>query len=263
MFVVSLVIINVVLNLTPFGFSVKDYHTKQTLLRCDNTGDLYPVTTTYLQSFHTIAPSLWHQCLGHPGQHVFQQLVSNNCISCKNQKESTLCHDCQLGKDVKLPFSLFTFVTMSPFQLIHLDVWTSLVESVSGIKYYVIFQDGFSHFLWVYPLHSKYEVFSKFLHFRSYVQTQFKCDVQYFNVIMVENITTNNFEIFVILMGLIFDFPIPIPFSKMVILNECSTPLTMSFVLFYFMPTFHPHIGWKPFTWPLISLIFSIHLSPK
>lgn len=43
-----------------FGIFVKDYRTKQTLLRCDNTGVLHLVTTTSPQVFHTIAPSLWN-----------------------------------------------------------------------------------------------------------------------------------------------------------------------------------------------------------
>ncbi|GJR64415.1 hypothetical protein Tco_0010480 [Tanacetum coccineum] len=35
-----------------FGFSVKDYWTRQILLRCDSTGDLYPVTSlSYPQAF--------------------------------------------------------------------------------------------------------------------------------------------------------------------------------------------------------------------
>lgn len=84
--------------------------------------------------------------MGHPGQHVFQHLVSHNHISCKNQKVSTLCHACRLSKHVKLPFSLSTSITVYPFQLIHFDVWTSPMESVSGTKYYVIFLDDFSHF---------------------------------------------------------------------------------------------------------------------
>ncbi|GJR95493.1 hypothetical protein Tco_0267667 [Tanacetum coccineum] len=51
-----------------FDFSVKDFMTRRVLLRCDNTGDLYPVTApspiphTFLVSQHT-----WHQRLGHPG----------------------------------------------------------------------------------------------------------------------------------------------------------------------------------------------------
>nr|GEU42576.1 ribonuclease H-like domain-containing protein [Tanacetum cinerariifolium] len=48
-----------------------DFTTRRVLLRCDSTGDLYPVTSpssipqAYLVSQHT-----WHQHLGHPGSEV-------------------------------------------------------------------------------------------------------------------------------------------------------------------------------------------------
>ncbi|KAL4555611.1 hypothetical protein LXL04_038235 [Taraxacum kok-saghyz] len=49
-----------------FGFSVKDFRTKQTLLRCDSTGDLYPVTSSSPQACLSVNSSTWHQRLGHP-----------------------------------------------------------------------------------------------------------------------------------------------------------------------------------------------------
>ncbi|GJW00606.1 hypothetical protein Tco_1555857 [Tanacetum coccineum] len=59
-----------------------DFLTRRVLLRCDSTGDLYPVTApspiphAFLVSQHT-----WHQRLGHPGSEVLRRLVSSNVIS--------------------------------------------------------------------------------------------------------------------------------------------------------------------------------------
>ncbi|GKB37360.1 ribonuclease H-like domain-containing protein [Tanacetum coccineum] len=64
---------NCTIEFNAFGFSVKDFLTRQALLRCDSKGDLYPVTS----------PS--------PIPHAFL-------------KPPVLCHACQLGKHVKLPF---------------------------------------------------------------------------------------------------------------------------------------------------------------
>ncbi|KAL4557518.1 hypothetical protein LXL04_035699 [Taraxacum kok-saghyz] len=47
-----------------FGFSVKDFLTRQTLLRCDSSGDLYPVTNPSPQAFLSVSSSTWHQRLG-------------------------------------------------------------------------------------------------------------------------------------------------------------------------------------------------------
>ena len=65
-----------------FGFSVKDFRTKQTLVRCDSTGDLYPVTASTPQALITTTSTTWYQRLGHPGTPVFKHLISNKAISC-------------------------------------------------------------------------------------------------------------------------------------------------------------------------------------
>ncbi|GJT82442.1 ribonuclease H-like domain-containing protein [Tanacetum coccineum] len=172
---------NCTIEFDAFGFSVKDFLTRRVLLRCDSTGDLYPVTApspiphAFLVSQHT-----WHQRLGHPGGEVLRRLVSSNFISCNKEKPPVLCHACQLGKHVRLPFVSSGTVISSCFDIIHSDVWTSPIPSLSGFKYYVLFLDHYSQFVWVYPLVNKSDVMSKFVLFRNYVRTQFKCEIKSF-----------------------------------------------------------------------------------
>ncbi|KAJ9563084.1 hypothetical protein OSB04_008244 [Centaurea solstitialis] len=169
----------------PFGFTVKDLKTGSFLQRCDSDHhDLYPVlppTPRSALASANVAVSfdVWHRRLGHPGAAIFQYLVSRKFITCSS-RTSTLCHACQLGKHCRLPFSLSTTKTSRVFELIHSDLWTSPVTSLSGFKYYVLFLDDFSHFLWVFPLRAKSEVFSIFKTFRAYVLNQFKTDIQLF-----------------------------------------------------------------------------------
>nr|KAJ0221701.1 hypothetical protein LSAT_V11C200051950 [Lactuca sativa] len=87
----------------PYGFSVKDFPTKQILLRCDSTGDLYPVTPSAV-ALLTNQASLWHQRLGHPGPRVLQSLISSHFISCNKNNVSFSCNACRLGKHSRLPF---------------------------------------------------------------------------------------------------------------------------------------------------------------
>jgi hypothetical protein len=70
--------------------------------------------------------------------------VSINC----NKVERTLCHSCQLGKHVRLPFSNSSSFSSMPFELVHCDVWTSPVASISGFQYYLVLLDDFTHFCW-------------------------------------------------------------------------------------------------------------------
>ncbi|GJU40735.1 ribonuclease H-like domain-containing protein [Tanacetum coccineum] len=116
--------------------------------------------------------------LGHPGDDVLRNLASRCFISFNSSKESKLCHACQLGRHVKLPFYSSDSCVESVFDIIHSDLWTSPFPSVSGIKYYAIFLDHFSYYLWVYPLHHKSNLFAKFVEFRAFVNKKFNVDIK-------------------------------------------------------------------------------------
>ncbi|GJW65428.1 ribonuclease H-like domain-containing protein [Tanacetum coccineum] len=119
-----------------------DYQTQNILLRCDSTGDLYPVTQQpSLQNpvvFLSFSSTTWHRRIGNPGDDVLRRLESSNLISCNKSKLSALCHACQLGKHVKLPIHSSHSCVMSVFEIIHSDIWTSPFLCESEIKYYAI-----------------------------------------------------------------------------------------------------------------------------
>nr|GEX68662.1 ribonuclease H-like domain-containing protein [Tanacetum cinerariifolium] len=166
---------------SPIHHAFLDFLTRRMLLRCDSTGDLYPVTApspihhAFLVSQHT-----WHQRLGHSGGEVLRRLVSSNFISYNKEKPPVLCHACQLGKHVRLSFVSSSTVISSCFDIVHSDVWTSFIPGLSSIKYYVLFLDHYSQFVWVYPLVNKSDVMSKFVLFRNHVRIQFKCEIKSF-----------------------------------------------------------------------------------
>ncbi|GJZ06242.1 ribonuclease H-like domain-containing protein [Tanacetum coccineum] len=116
---------NCTIEFDVFGFSVKDYLTRHILLRCDSSSDLYPVTKplTSPSAFLSTSASTWHQRLGHPGDQVLRSLVSSRFISCNKEKSSYICHACQLGKHVKLPFHSSDSTVEHCFDIIHSDLW--------------------------------------------------------------------------------------------------------------------------------------------
>ncbi|GJZ68163.1 ribonuclease H-like domain-containing protein [Tanacetum coccineum] len=86
-----------------------DYQTGRLLLRCDSTGDLYPVTQqppfqspVVLLSFSS---TTWHRRLSHPGEVVLRR------------------------KHVKLPFYKSESSVKCVFEIIHSDLWTSPIAS--------------------------------------------------------------------------------------------------------------------------------------
>ncbi|GJY25695.1 ribonuclease H-like domain-containing protein [Tanacetum coccineum] len=137
---------NCTIEFDAFGFSVKNFMTRRVLLRCDSTGDLYPVTApSPIPYVFLVSQHMWHHRLGHPGSEVLRHLVSNNSISCNKEKPPVLCHACQLGKHVRLLFVHSDTVVTSCFDIIHSDVWTSPIMSLSGYKYYLDVGNAFLH----------------------------------------------------------------------------------------------------------------------
>ncbi|GKF14002.1 ribonuclease H-like domain-containing protein, partial [Tanacetum coccineum] len=113
------------------GFSVKDFLTRHILLRCNSSGDLYPVTSPSPtpHALLSVSPSTWHQRLGHPGEDVLRSLKSCQYISYNKEKSSHLCHACQFGKHVRLPFTNSDSIITYSFEIVHSDIWTSPIAS--------------------------------------------------------------------------------------------------------------------------------------
>jgi transposase InsO family protein len=79
----------------------------------------------------------------------------------------------QLVRHTRMPFVSSTPRADNNFNLIHCDLWTSPVVSVSGYKYYLVILDDCSHFVWTFPLRVKSDTFSILLNFFAFVSTQF------------------------------------------------------------------------------------------
>jgi hypothetical protein len=101
----------------PFGLSVKDLAIRTLLARCDSPGPLYtlrlPASPTSTSAPHVLAAAAssvtWHRRLGHPGCDVMSKLYSSTSVSgCRGSFEH-LCHACQLGRHVRLPFPHLLF----------------------------------------------------------------------------------------------------------------------------------------------------------
>jgi hypothetical protein len=120
--------------------------------------------------------SLWHRRLGHPGREAFSKLTS--VIPGCNKSLESLCHACQLGRHVRLPFNPSVSGASNNFDLIHGDLWTSPIVSVSGYKYYLVVLDDCSHHLWTFPLRLKSDTFSTLSNFFAYVSTQFSARIK-------------------------------------------------------------------------------------
>jgi len=90
----------------PAGCSVKDLLSKRLVARCNSSGPLYPLHLPPASSLVAASSaSLWHRRLGHPRREALVKL-SSVLPACPTDDGSSLCHACQLGRHVRLPFSV-------------------------------------------------------------------------------------------------------------------------------------------------------------
>ena len=70
------------------------------------------------------------------------------------------------------------FLSTTPLQFVHTDIWTSPIQSMSGCKYYVVFIDDFSCYTWLYSLYNKSEVLTCFVKFKFMAKNQFSTTIK-------------------------------------------------------------------------------------
>jgi len=168
---------NCFVEFDPAGCSVKVLPSRTEIVRCNSSGPLYPLRLPPAHSLVAQDSSpLWHRRLGHPGHEALSKLASSTSRHISDC--SDLCHACQLGRHVRLPFYSSTSRASSKFDLIHCDLWTSPVVSVSGYKYYLVILDDCTHYLWTFPLRLKSDTFSTLAQFLAHVSTQFDTRVK-------------------------------------------------------------------------------------
>jgi hypothetical protein len=166
-----------------FGLSVKDLITKNVIVRSNSTGSLYTMRlfgsltpsssdvvalTIVPHALTVVALTTWHRHLGHPDPDALSSLSRSSFIQCISNKHD-FYHACQLGKHTRLPFCSSSHHAEHVFDLMHFDLWTSPVVSVSDSKYYLVILDDFTHYLWTFPLNLKADTFTTLSNFFAYV----------------------------------------------------------------------------------------------
>ena len=88
---------------------------------------------------------------------------------------------CQFSKQSPLPFNNKVSHALSPFDLIHYDVWgPSLITTQGGSRYFVIFVDDFSRYTWIYLFKNRYELYQIYHDFTKMIETRFSKPIKVF-----------------------------------------------------------------------------------
>lgn len=112
--------------------------------------------------------------MGHPTFPVLKHILSRHHLDLSSSISSNFsCNACHCNKSHKFSFSNSTTVSTQPLQIIFSYVWTSPIDSHGGFKYYVIFVDHFTKYIWFDPLKQKSKVKEVFIRFKAIVEKHF------------------------------------------------------------------------------------------
>ena len=119
---------------------------------------------------------LLHCRLGHISFDIMSKMFPHEMF--KVNRSNLMCDACEYGKHTRSSYVSRGLRSLSPFILIHSDVWTSPVTAISGAKYFGTIIDCYSHMTWVYLMKHKSEVLEYFKTFYAYVKNQFGTSIQ-------------------------------------------------------------------------------------
>ncbi|KAG7589765.1 GAG-pre-integrase domain [Arabidopsis suecica] len=171
---------NVMVQMCPFDFQVKDLRTGATLLtgRANNGVYEWPTSSSSISAFscHKTSLSDWHSRLGHPNSQTLRHIISSFSLPISSMSTFP-CNSCFINKSHKLSFSTSSLSSTKPLDIIFSDVWTSPVLSIDGYKYYVLFVDHFTRYSWLYPMKKKSQVAQIFPMFHALVENRFQTKI--------------------------------------------------------------------------------------
>jgi hypothetical protein len=164
------------------GLTIHHLTTRALVAQCDRSDPLHsicfpaPPPSSCVATSYALA-STWHRRLGTPSTMSFLDSRPPRPFSAPAQRCLPLpCLSAWSPHSLTLTSSMSR--TARPFDLIHYDLWTSLMPSLSGDQYYLVIRDDFSHYLWTFFLRRKSNTFPTLSHFFAWVLTQFGCPIR-------------------------------------------------------------------------------------
>ncbi|TXG60844.1 hypothetical protein EZV62_012207 [Acer yangbiense] len=137
---------------------------------------------------------LWHSHLGHVSASHLKYLASTGALENLQTHDIFYCSGCKLAKFSTLPFNQSISSSLSPFDLVHSDVWgPSSVTTKGGSGYYVSFIDDYTRYCWVYLMKRRSDFLSIYLAFRALVKTQHSAVIKCFRCDLGGEYTSNKF----------------------------------------------------------------------
>lgn len=144
--------------------------------------EMAATVTTALRSTKVEPLSIWHLRLGHANHRTILRMASLGCtdgLTLFNDKTSSTCAGCLLGKMHRLPFDSGRRRATAAGEIIHTGVCGPLqVPTPDGFRYFVTFKDDFSNWCVTRLIKNKSEVATALREFVAQVKTETGNDVK-------------------------------------------------------------------------------------
>ena len=139
-------------------------------LNCEAPKD-HQVNSTIVES----KENLWHRRFGHLGEKNLSTLKKDELVSGFDYNTAGaigFCEPCVDGKIHRKPFPKAGHErAREPLELVHSDVCGKLsTPSLGQAEYFVVFIDNSTHYVWIYTMKHKHEVYEKFLDWKALVE---------------------------------------------------------------------------------------------
>lgn len=117
---------------------------------------------------------LWHRRFGHLNEQSMQKMLKKkmvNHLDYYTSGEVGICEPCIGGKQCKQSFKPSKTKTSMPLELVHSDVCGKMGQkSMGGAEYFLTLLDDKTHYIWVFPLKTKDQVFERFKEWQTEVE---------------------------------------------------------------------------------------------
>ena len=121
---------------------------------------------------HQSKENLWHRRFGHLGKRSLKKGMLVKGFDYDASKEIDFCESCVSGKSHRSSFPKpGRERAEEPLGLVHSDLCGMISSpSLSHAEYFVVFIDDKTHYVWIYVVKDKHEVFQKFMEWKSLVE---------------------------------------------------------------------------------------------
>ena len=163
---------------------------------------------------HQSKENLWHRRFGHLGERGLCTLKKDGLVNGLDydvSKEIDFCESCVSGKIHRSSFPKSGRErAKEPLGLVHSDVCGKISSpSLSQAEYFIVFVDDKTHYVWIYVVKHKHEVFGKFVEWKSFVENSSGYKVKKLRTDNGGEYTSTEFESYLKKEGIEHQYTIP------------------------------------------------------